>query len=55
MILDAKDRCRYGSANQNELEDGVDLADSGRLHLSGGQRHVQVLFNGELKVKPQTC
>ena len=49
MTLQAKDWRRQGGADQNELEDGVDLADGGRLDLSGGQGHVEVLLNAELQ------
>ena len=49
VILKAKDGRRQGGADQSELEDGVDLADGGRLDLGGGQGHVEVLLNAELQ------
>ena len=36
MTLQAKDGRREGGADENELEDCVDLADGRRLDLSGG-------------------
>ena len=51
VTLQAKDWRRKGGADQNELEDGVDLADGGRLDLSGGQGHVEVLLNAELQCR----
>ena len=49
MTLQAKDGRREGGADESELEDCVDLADGGRLDLGGGQGHVQVLLDAELK------
>ena len=49
MTLKAKDGCCQGGADQNELEDCVDLADQRRLDLSGGHGHVEVLLNAELQ------
>ena len=51
VTLQAKDWRRQGGADQNELEDGVDLADGGRLDLGGGQGHVEVLLNAELQCR----
>ena len=49
MVLQAKDRRGEGGADEEELEDSVGLADEGRLHLGGGQRHVKVLLHAELQ------